>query len=410
MGRTPGSKGKIAFCIGPVLSGVTTIYRTLGEGLRRSGWEVVGVSAGAGYARVFDPRVVDQYYQILSPESTDVCHEAAEFVRWVEEQNVDIVYCWEQPFSIAAAPALPPRVRRVTRSCSITSRSFDQVTRHLDRTARIVIEVPRQQRELIRKWKVPPEKIALVPGGVDINVYSPSQTRDFQGTLRLIYLGRLDDTSKGIMMLPKIAAQLVEAGVEFHLDIIGDGPDRARLQEACGVAKLRDRVTVHGFLPHEEVLAALHRAHVFLLMSRYENHSWALMETMACGCAPIVSWIVGATDSVVQQGINGFLCPVGKVSAFSKAIISLARDRKRLEDISAAAVRTIHEGFTLAHHIRDHEALFTAMLAEEPIAYPQIPVTAIKDPNLSGPTWRRWVPQGVKNYMRTWAERLHWSI
>jgi hypothetical protein len=90
--------------------------------------------------------------------------------------------------------------------------------------------------------------------------------------------------------------------------------------------------------------------------------------------------------------------------------MDLAADRKRLETFSAAAVRTIRDRFTLERVVRDHENLLQTLLAQAPIAYTPIPVTAIQAPNLSGPKWRRFVPQRVKNYVRTWAERFHRSI
>jgi hypothetical protein len=90
--------------------------------------------------------------------------------------------------------------------------------------------------------------------------------------------------------------------------------------------------------------------------------------------------------------------------------MDLAADRKRLETLSAAAVRTIRDRFTYERVVRDHDDLFQALLAQEPLAYTPIPATAIKAPKLSSPKWRRFVPQPVKNYVRTWAERFHRSV
>lgn len=169
-------------------------------------------------------------------------------------------------------------------------------------------------------------------------------------------------------------------------------------------------MTFHGTLRREEALPFLQRAHLFLLPSRYEGVPWALLETMACGCVPIASRIAGTTDYVVAHGISGLLCTVGKASEFAKAIMDLAADRKRLETFSSAAVRTIRDRFTLERVVRDHDDLLQALLAQEPHAYTPIPVTAIQVPNLSAQKWRRFVPQGVKNYVRTWAERFHRSV
>ena len=410
MAQASGSKGKIAWCVSPILSGVTTVYNVVGAGLRRAGWEVLAVTTGADGCGEPAPGLADKFLEVLLPGRSDVRQNAAEFVRWAVEREIDVVFCTGQMFTIAAAPALPTRVRIINRCGSMTRHTYGLAATNLNRIDKVIAETPRQQRDLIRDWRVPPEKCAIIPGGVEIETYSPGTIRDFHGLLRLIYLGRLDDVSKAVMMLPKIARQLATAGVEFHFDIIGDGPDRERMGDAFAQAHLNPRVAFHGTLRREEALPFLHRAHLFLLPSRYEGVPWALLETMACGCVPIASRIAGTTDYVVAHGTSGLLCTVGKASEFAQAIMDLAADRKRLETFSAAAVRTIRDRFTLERVVRDHDDLLQALLAQEPRAYTPIPVTAIQVPNLSPQKWRRFVPQGLKNYVRTWAERFHRSV
>jgi glycosyltransferase involved in cell wall biosynthesis len=410
MVQATGSKGKIAWCISPVLSGVTTVYRVVGEGLRRAGWEVLGVTAGAGGAREFDAQFADKFCEVLQPDSTDLRQCAAEFVQWVDERKIDVVFSIGHEFTMAAAPALPSRVRLVNRCPSITRFSYQVAVTNLARTSRVVVETPRQQRDLIRDWGVPPEKCVVIPGGVELETFAPGAIRDFDGSLRLVYLGRLDDPSKGVMLLPQVLRRLAELKVEFHFDIIGDGPDRERLREAFGRYNLLDRMTFHGAVPRPELLPILQRAHVVLLTSRYEGHSWALLETMACGCVPVVSRISGGLDFVVDHGISGILCTVGRSSEFAKAIRDLAADRNRLRLLSNAACQTIRNRFSLDRVVRDHDALFEAVLAQGPVAYTPVPVSEIQVPNLSGAGWRRFVPQGVKDYARTWAERFQRSV
>jgi glycosyltransferase involved in cell wall biosynthesis len=410
MVQATGKKGNIAWCVSPIMCGVTTVYNVVSAGLRRAGWEVLGVKAGVEAARQFDPRFVDEHFQVLLPDSSDLRRNAAEFIRWVEEREIDVVFCTGEELTLAAAPALPSRVRLINRCASMTRYTYGVAAANLNRVDKIIAETPRQQRDLIRDWKVPPEKCVIIPGGVETATFNTGTSRDFSGLLRLVYLGRVDDVSKAVMLLPQIARQLAAAGVEFHFDIIGDGPDRDRLEDAFAQFHLHARVTFHGTLRPQESLPFLQQAHLFLLPSRYEGVPWALLETMACGCVPIASRIAGTTDFVVDHGMNGLLCTVGKASEFTQAVRNLAADRKRLEALSAAAVRTIHDRFTLERVVRDHDTLLQSLLALEPPAYTPIPVTAIQAPNLSGPRWRRFVPQGVKNYVRTWAERFNRSV
>jgi glycosyltransferase involved in cell wall biosynthesis len=405
------SKGKLAWCLWPVLGGMTTVYNVVGAGLRQAGWEVVGVSAGADAAREAAAHgYADEFLEVLLPESSDVRRNAAEFIRWVEARKIDVVFCQGQDFTLAAAPALPPRVRLIDRCTSMTRHSYQLAAANLRTVNKIIAESPRQRRDLVRDWKVSPEKCVIIPHGIEIETFRPGTSRDFNGLLRLLYLGRVEDVSKAVMMFPKIARQLAAAGVEFHFDILGDGPERDRLRDAFDQADLTARVTFHGTLRREETVPFLQRAHLFLLPSRFEGVPWALLETMSCGCVPIASRIAETTDFVVDHGVSGFLCTVGNASEFAQAIMGLAADRKRLATCSAAAVQTIRDRFTLERVVRDTDDLLQSVLAAEPVAYTPIPVTAIQVPRFSNPMWRRILPQGVKNYLRTWAERFQRTV
>lgn len=407
MVQTTGSKGKIAWCVSPILSGVTTVYKVVGGGLRQAGWEVTGFVRGDVGSGEMDRRFADEFCEVLVPGSSDVRQNAAEFVRRVVERKIDVVFCTGQMFTIAAAAALPSHIRLITRVANMTRRGYELAAANLNRINTVVVETPRQYQDMVRDWRVDPKRCVIIPGGVEIENYKPGTLRDFNGKLRLVYLGRLDEDQKAVLLLPRIASQLTASGVDFHFDIIGDGPDRDRLEDAFAHAA---RATFHGTLRREEALSFLQRAHLFVLPSRYEGVPWALLEAMACGCVPIVSRIAGTTDSVVDHGMNGLLCTVGKASQFAKAIMHLAANRKRLETLSAAAVQSVRSRFTVERVVRDHDDLLQGLLAQEPSAYTPIPLLEIRVPKLSAPTWRRFLPQPVKNYVRTWMERFHRSV
>lgn len=237
MVQASGSKGKIAWCVSPILSGVTTVYNVVGAGLRRAGWEVLAVTTGAdGCGEPAQDRPTS-FWRFCCPAGP-TCARTPQNLSAGSWNGKSTWFCTGQMFTIAAAPALPTRVRIINRCGSMTRHTYGLAATNLNRIDRIIAETPRQQRDLIRDWRVPPEKCAIIPGGVEIETFSPGTIRDFHGLLRLIYLGRLDDASKAVMMLPKIASQLAAAGVEFHFDIIGDGPDRDRMGDAFAQAHL----------------------------------------------------------------------------------------------------------------------------------------------------------------------------
>lgn len=60
--------------------------------------------------------------------------------------------------------------------------------------------------------------------------------------------------------------------------------------------------------------------------------------------------------------------------------------------------------------MREHDLVFQEVLDQDPIEYTPIPVSEIQLPKLPGAGWRKLLPQGVKNYVRTWAERFERSV
>ena len=407
---TASTKARIAWVAVPHLSGMTTIFHLISAGLRRRGWECMWVGAGEQMARMADEAFARCSWDMLCPDSRDVRECATAFVGWVEQREVDMVITVGEAFVHAAAASLPSHVRLILK-CSVMSRhAYAAVTANIPRTDLIIVETQRQYDDLTRNWRVPREKCALIPNGVDVELFAPPAQRDLSHPLRIIYSGRLDEVQKNVLLLPHIAARLVRAGIQFELSVLGDGPDRERLRNAFLKQGLDRRVKFHGPVPREEVVRFLQEADVLILPSRFEGMSWVLLEAMACGCVAVVSDIRRTMDMVVRDGANGLLCRVGDAGAFARAIMTLARDRVRLQRMSLAARKTIEEHFTMDRMIEAHDRVFTELLHRPRENYQPAPLSEIKVPKFARRSWRAFVPRPVKNLVRTWAERFHITV
>ncbi|KAB2950327.1 MAG: N-acetyl-alpha-D-glucosaminyl L-malate synthase BshA, partial [Thermoanaerobaculia bacterium] len=99
-----------------------------------------------------------------------------------------------------------------------------------------------------------------------------------------------------------------------RLLLVGDGPDRARLEQRCRVERCCDVVTFLGNLGEvEQVLAG---ADLFLLPSENESFGLAALEALACE-VPVVTTRVGGLPEVVEEGVTGLLFPLGDVEAMA---------------------------------------------------------------------------------------------
>lgn len=197
----------------------------------------------------------------------------------------------------------------------------------------------------LRKRKVAEEaRMTCIPNGVP--VYPPrTQRNDSADPLSIIYVGRLEQEQKNIFAIPKILESVIRAGVSIQIDIVGDGPDAARLRgmlESSGA-----NWTMSGLLSREDTIRRMQAADVLLMPSRYEGLPMTLLEAMSCGMVPVVSRLEGSTDVVVEHGVSGFLVNTLDDSSFSEALIRLAKDRILLTTMSLSAQETIRARFSI---------------------------------------------------------------
>ncbi|HEV3181984.1 MAG TPA: glycosyltransferase family 4 protein [Steroidobacteraceae bacterium] len=139
---------------------------------------------------------------------------------------------------------------------------------------------------------------------------------------------------KGVDTLIKALATSKDS--RLSVDIAGDGPDAAALRQlaqSCGVA---DRVRFHGFADRAALAALYAHADVFVLMSRVESCSMALLEAMAAGL-PIIASKVGGNIELVRHRVDGLLIEPDNVDELASALVQLADDPHRRARLSAAS-------------------------------------------------------------------------
>jgi glycosyltransferase involved in cell wall biosynthesis len=120
-----------------------------------------------------------------------------------------------------------------------------------------------------------------------------------------------------------------------RLVIIGDGPDRARLERLARSLGLGDAVEFAGRMSGEEMVRMLNRCHVFLNASPKEGWGLTVVEANACGVPVVGSNRPGLRDSI-QDGVTGFLVPYGDVDAFAGRTVELLTDPARYERMRTA--------------------------------------------------------------------------
>jgi hypothetical protein len=251
----------------------------------------------------------------------------------------------------------------------------DELLRELAREAECVIAVSDFSRDDLRR-RCPDSAATIhrVYNGLRPDDF-PAATPGSAGPLRLVSIGRLIEF-KGFHHLIEAVARLRDRHIDATLDIIGDGPWRARLTEQIDRAALADRVRLAGVLSQEQIKARLADAHVFALAccvaadGASDILPTVIMEAMATRL-PVVSTQLAGVPEMVEHGVTGLLVPPADPASLADALARLAADPD-LRTRFGEAGRTLCESrFSLEHTAAALAAhLANATTSAEPPAIP----------------------------------------
>lgn len=106
--------------------------------------------------------------------------------------------------------------------------------------------------------------------------------------LKLLFVGRLE-SSKGAVVCLEILRHLRDGGLNAELEVIGDGPERPKIEQQAQEWNLASKFNLHGGLPRVALGQFYSRAHFILLPSKTEGWPKVLSEAMAYGAVPLAS-------------------------------------------------------------------------------------------------------------------------
>ena len=186
-------------------------------------------------------------------------------------------------------------------------------------------------------------------------------------------MGRLH-LQKGFDILLKVMPRILERYPEHSLVILGEGPERKSLEDLADSLGIRERVLMPGF--YEKPQDVLSFASLFVFPSRFEGFPNALVEAMALGL-PVISFdCPSGPGYIIQNDVNGLLCPYLDESALQENICALLANPDKASRLGAAA-RSIAGDCSITRIMAAWEELIEQLLREDPLAPPvQVTVRA----------------------------------
>jgi glycosyltransferase involved in cell wall biosynthesis len=218
---------------------------------------------------------------------------------------------------------------------------------------------------VVRQVGIPRQKTVVIPNGIALRDFEHLPTQQQARTALALSsdqmligtVARLDPVKRLDVLL-----QAMKSLRDVYAVIVGDGPERTRLETMSGRSELAGRVHFAG--QQDDVQAWLAAMDMFVLSSDWEGMPNAMLEAMAARL-PVVATAVGGTPEVVVDGVTGLLVPPRDPAALAEAITRLLRDPQLRQQMGQAGQERVKAQFNIATTIRRTEALYQQLIEEK---------------------------------------------
>jgi glycosyltransferase involved in cell wall biosynthesis len=229
---------------------------------------------------------------------------------------------------------------------------------------RIVTTTRYTAAEFAKHNSVPESRCIVIPLCANERPITPNSKFRIHGGFKLLCVARLDASEryKGFETVFQALAQLKSRYPEIHLNLVGDGNDRARLEKEARTVGIAEKVTFWGRLSDEELAAAYDNSDVFVMPSRMEGFGIVFLEAMRHG-KPCIGGNHGGTPEVIEHGKSGFLVDYGDAEALVSHIESLQNDHVLRTSLGSMGRELIKSRFSSARFRQSYRRLIMSMKA-----------------------------------------------
>lgn len=271
------------------------------------------------------------------------------------------------------ASAFPRKTRLMFRPASPVSADLEALMRTSfakHRIARrLVIEALRRADAVVCQSRAVRDDLAQLLGGraslhtvanpidVDEVAKRTDDAPSLPGRPSLVSVGRLVPL-KGYDLLVRAMVDVRRHHPDVHLTIVGEGPERGRLEQLIVELSLGDTVSLAGY--QTEPLRFVRGANLFVLASRYDAFANAALEALACGTPVVLTDCPGANSELVVPGVNGQLAPELTPASVGQAIVATIAE---LASYDRSAIRAdCSRRYASQKVVEAYQAVFTSVV------------------------------------------------
>ena len=343
--------------------GAEAVILNLSRALQQSGDKSIVASFSNASHQLHD-RAVSEHLPVLllpcdgpfSPQTLPRIREA------VAAHAADVVHSHGYKADLYAWAALRGTGVALVSTChtwydnDLAVRVYGALDRWVLRHYACVVAVSAQVEQRLRRSHVSHDRIRQIRNGIDLLPFHFSagsrSSRAEAAPLVAGLVGRLAP-EKGVDLFLKAAALVAQAMPNVHFVVVGEGPERSRLEQQSRDLGLTGRLRLPG---HTGDMPAVYASMDLLVSaSRQEGLPIALLEGMAGGL-PVVGTAVGEVPTLVLQGETGLLVAPEDADALAQAMLQLLRDRALRLDMGRKAHALVEQQFSverMTHEYRD---------------------------------------------------------
>ena len=302
----------------------------------------------------FDVRAVSTLRALLRERGTDVLH--------THGYKSDLIGL------VAARLAGTP--------CISTPHGFGE-TRHMSRLRKLyhhaggrslrwfdhVVPLSPELVDEVLAFGVPPERVSLVENAVDLTDVPdgdaaseavPVLSEDFRERRIIAFAGQLIPRKRVDRIIDTFHSLWVD-DPSLGLLILGDGPDRASLEQRVDDAGCADAVRFLGF--REDRLHLLRDASLFVMASSQEGVPRVMMEAMSLAL-PIVAYDIAGVDQLIEHDVDGLLAPGGNEEFYRHCWRRVLDEPHTAERLGSAALTKVHARYSQDRLAREYTEIF----------------------------------------------------
>jgi glycosyltransferase involved in cell wall biosynthesis len=206
------------------------------------------------------------------------------------------------------------------------------------KSRKIIAVSPHLRNELIGYYRLPAQKIDVIPNGIDRPTVVQVNRDDSYDKKRIVftYVGRLVDRKRVDVFLRALSVLKRKGFNEFTAYIVGSGPSESFLKSLSGSLGLQQNVEFTGYVDDSSLSLIFAKSDVLVLPSVYESWGFTIYEAAAYGCAPVVSDLPFFSEYLKNEN-NALLFKPSNVADLAKKMIMLYSDRGLLLKIREEA-------------------------------------------------------------------------